>query len=77
MVKWEMVIPGTWKAVFIEDGHEGKAIVCRSEYNSVEVYNEILVSTDENIESGTFIDDEIISASEFEMQGRIVGIYNG
>lgn len=60
----------------IVDGREGKSLICRSEFDSVEVDNEILVSTDEDIEPGTFIEVKILSATEFELEGRLVSVIN-
>ncbi|HSV87568.1 MAG TPA: 30S ribosomal protein S12 methylthiotransferase RimO [Bacteroidales bacterium] len=56
----------------IIDGREGNYYLGRTEYDSPEVDNEVLVEYEPEIETGTFIPVKITSATEFELFGKYV-----
>jgi ribosomal protein S12 methylthiotransferase len=58
----------------IVDRHEEGQYICRSEYDSVEIDNEIILDTTEKLESGTFCMVEIIDSSAFELQAKLINI---
>lgn len=54
------------------DRREGGELFARSEYDSVEVDNEIVIKTEKDLEVGTFCEIEITDASAFELEGKFV-----
>jgi ribosomal protein S12 methylthiotransferase len=54
------------------DRKEGEHYVGRSEYDSPEVDNEILISSDINLEPGNFYKVEITRADFFDLYGKII-----
>lgn len=58
----------------IIDRREGGMLVGRSEYDSVEVDNEIFIDTEQDVEPGTFCEIEISAATAHELEGRLIKI---
>ncbi|HAJ99568.1 MAG TPA: 30S ribosomal protein S12 methylthiotransferase RimO [Bacteroidales bacterium] len=56
----------------IIDRQEGNHFVGRTEYDSPEVDNEVIVEDHPNITIGNFVQVKITSASEFELFGKVV-----
>lgn len=56
----------------IVDRKEGLFQVGRSQYDSPEVDQEILIRSDRNIEPGTFVDVKITGSTEFDLYAEIV-----
>ena len=56
----------------IIDKKEAGRYLGRTEYDSVEVDNEVIVQTDEQLEPGTFVEVEITKAFDFDLEGRLV-----
>ena len=56
----------------IIDRREGLFLVGRSQHDSPEVDQEILVTTSGNIEPGTFIDVKITGSTEFDLYAEEV-----
>lgn len=57
----------------IVDRREGDCWVCRSQYDSPEVDNEILVRTRETVLPGSFRSVRITGASEYDLTGELTG----
>jgi ribosomal protein S12 methylthiotransferase len=56
----------------IVDRIDGEYYICRSEYDSPEVDNEVLISnTGTDLEVGNFYNVKISSANEFDIYGEI------
>ena len=55
----------------IIDKKEGEYFIGRTEFDSPEVDNEVLVQTNESIQTGSFQQVKIIDASEFDLVGTI------
>lgn len=69
--KNQQKIGKTYKVLF--DRIEGGYFIGRTEYDSPEVDNEVLVSTKDNfVRIGDFANIEIIDASEFDLYGQVV-----
>ncbi len=61
----------TYKVIF--DKKEGDYFVGRTEFDSPEVDNEVLVKADENrIQVGDFANVEILSAEDYDLYGKVV-----
>ncbi|HKK69365.1 MAG TPA: 30S ribosomal protein S12 methylthiotransferase RimO [Bacteroidales bacterium] len=58
----------------IIDRREGGMLVGRSQYDSVEVDNEIFIHSDQNPEPGTFCEIEISAATAHELEGKLIKI---
>ena len=56
----------------IIDKFEGGAYIGRTEFDSPEVDNEVIIHTDKHVRLGDFIDVRIISATEFDLEGELV-----
>ena len=56
----------------IIDKFEGGAYIGRTEFDSPEVDNEVIIHTDKHVRLGDFIDVRIISATEFDLEGEPV-----
>ncbi len=56
------------------DRQEGKLLTGRSQYDSVEIDNEIYVEYEQSIEPGTFCKVKILEASAYELKGELVSI---
>ncbi len=56
----------------IVDSLEGDYYVARSQYDSAEVDQEILIESEEDLEIGGFYDVEITSAEEYDLYGTII-----
>ena len=56
----------------IIDKFEGVAYIGRTEFDSPEVDNEVIIHTDKHVRLGDFIDVRIISATEFDLEGELV-----
>lgn len=54
----------------IIDRREGRYFVGRSEYDSPEIDNEVLISTEYNLEPGNFYDILITGSAEFDLFGK-------
>jgi len=54
------------------DREEGEYFAARTEYDSPEVDNEVLIPKSPKIKQGKFYDVKIISAAEFELYGEII-----
>ena len=72
-ISWEnnqAKIGKTFKVLF--DRVEGEFFVGRTEYDSPEVDNEVLVKTENNfVRIGDFAMIEIIDATEFDLYGKV------
>lgn len=66
----EQKIGKTFKVLL--DSQEGDYFVARTEFDSPEVDNEVLIPVDENIEIGAFYTVRITSASPFDLYAEIV-----
>ena len=56
----------------IIDRHEGNSFFGRTEYDSPEVDNEVIIPFQEGIEVGSFVKAKIISADYFDLEAEIV-----
>ena len=56
----------------VVDRVEGEFYVARSQYDSPEVDEEILVSSDEPLEVGDFVEVEITDCEEYDLYGRVI-----
>ena len=56
----------------IIDRKEGLFHIGRSQYDSPEVDQEILIKSDKNIEPGTFVDVKITGSTEFDLYAEMV-----
>lgn len=62
---------GTTQRVIV-DRREGDYLLARTEFDSPEVDNEVLIKTAQKIENGTMLNVEITSADSYEIYGKIV-----
>lgn len=60
----------TFKVII--DKMEGGAYIGRTEFDSPEVDNEVIIHTDKHLRLGDFIDVKIISATEFDLEGELI-----
>ncbi|MFO7791179.1 MAG: 30S ribosomal protein S12 methylthiotransferase RimO [Bacteroidales bacterium] len=58
----------------IIDRREGGMLVGRSEYDSVEVDNEMFIDSDTDIEPGTFCEVEVTAATAHELEAKLIKI---
>jgi ribosomal protein S12 methylthiotransferase len=56
----------------IVDRKEGLFHISRSQYDSPEVDQEILISTDKNIKPGTFVDVKVTGSTEFDLYAELI-----
>lgn len=56
----------------IIDRTEGDSYIGRSEFDSPEVDNEIIISTDKHLRLGDFVEVKIVSATEFDLEGELI-----
>ncbi len=54
----------------IIDRREGEFFIGRTEYDSPEVDNEVLISTEYNLEPGNFYDIHITGSADFDLYGK-------
>lgn len=60
----------TFKVII--DKFEGGAYIGRTEFDSPEVDNEIVVKTDKHLRLGDFVNVKIVSATEFDLEGELI-----
>jgi len=60
----------TFKVII--DKLEGGAYIGRTEFDSPEVDNEVIIHTDKHLRLGDFIDVIIVSATEFDLEGELI-----
>lgn len=60
----------TFKVII--DKFEGGAYIGRTEFDSPEVDNEIVVKTDKHLRLGDFVYVKIVSATEFDLEGELI-----
>jgi ribosomal protein S12 methylthiotransferase len=60
----------TFKVVI--DKLEGGTYFGRTEFDSPEVDNEVIIHTDKHLRLGDFIDVKIVSATEFDLEGELI-----
>ena len=73
-ISWELnqeKIDKTYKVLF--DRKEGGYFIGRTEFDSPEVDNEVLVSADQYVRLGDFAEVKITSAEEFDLYGSLSG----
>ena len=56
----------------IIDKKEAGRWLGRTEFDSVEVDNEVIISSDKNLAIGEFVDVEMTNAYDFDLEGRVV-----
>lgn len=60
----------TFKVVI--DKLEGGTYIGRTEFDSPEVDNEVIIHTDKHLRLGDFIEVKIVSATEFDLEGELI-----
>ncbi len=68
--KNEEMIGNTYKVLI--DRYEAGRYIGRTEYDSVEVDNEVIVHTDEDLQIGNFYPVKIHTAYEYDLEGEVV-----
>jgi ribosomal protein S12 methylthiotransferase len=66
----EMKVGNIYKVLI--DRIEGKYLVGRTQYDSPEVDNEILIPADDTLSTGQFYQVRITGAEAFDLYGRVV-----
>lgn len=66
----QLKIGNTYKVIV--DRKEGEYHIGRTEFDSPEIDNEVIIVNDENIKVGDFVQVNITSASEFDLVGQIL-----
>ena len=55
----------------IIDRHEGDYYIGRTEYDSPEVDNEVIISSEKKLKIGSFYNIRIVKADDFDLYGKI------